>query len=240
MTREDVALTSALVGLVDTLVAGYDVVELTQQLVETAVDLLPVDAAGLLLVDTTGELRVFASTSEELRLLELLQIQSAAGPCLDAFRSGEQVLVRDITRASQWPTFGSRMLSYGFHGVCALPLHLRDERLGALNLFTESASTLAPGDLRIGQALADFATIGILHARMLADSVAVTEQLAAALNSRVVIEQAKGMIAERSGLDMNAAFLALRQYARDGNHRLAAIAAAVVDRSVALDAVLND
>ncbi|WP_282786003.1 MULTISPECIES: GAF and ANTAR domain-containing protein [unclassified Nocardia] len=239
MAQRDRALTTVLVRLVDTLVADYDPLELTQQLVETSVELLAADAAGVMLADADGHLQVFASTSEELRLLELLQIQSAAGPCLQAFHTGTPVHVGDITETTGWPVFGQRMLAEGFRGVCALPLRLREDRIGALNLFTAEPGVLAEEDLRIGQALADFATIGIVHARVLADSLTVNDQLAQALNSRVIIEQAKGMLAERAGLDMDTAFHALRRYARDTNRRLADLAHAVVDRGVELDAVLS-
>ncbi|WP_067565617.1 GAF and ANTAR domain-containing protein [Nocardia acidivorans] len=239
MAGRDRALTTALVRMVDTLVVDYDPVELTQELVDTSVDLLPADAAGLLLADAHGELQVFASTSEETRLLELLQVESAAGPCLEAYRTGEQVLVADLERGTQrWPAFAERAAQEGFHGVCALPLRLRNDRIGALNLFTTRADALGMDDVRIGQALADFATIGIVHARILADSMTVNDQLNAALNSRVVIEQAKGMLAERARLDMDAAFGAMRKYARDTNQRLADVSRALVDREIQLETIL--
>ncbi|WP_280267503.1 GAF and ANTAR domain-containing protein [Nocardia wallacei] len=239
MAGRETALTAALVRLVDTLVADYDPVDLTQELVDTSVDLLHADAAGLLLADGRGELQVLASTSEEMRLLELLQIQAAAGPCLQAFRTGEQVLVEDLDAVGdRWPQFVEYALRQGFRGVCALPMRLRADRIGALNLFTTRPGTLGADDLHIAQALADVATIGILHARILADSLAVNEQLNRALNSRVVIEQAKGMLAERGNLDMDMAFQRLRKYARDTNHRLAELALAVVERTVELDTIV--
>ncbi|MBF6132515.1 GAF and ANTAR domain-containing protein [Nocardia otitidiscaviarum] len=238
MADRDRALTATFVRLVDTLVADYDPIELAQQLVEAGVELLRADAAALLLADAHAELQVFASTSEELRLLELLQIQSAAGPCLQAFHTGEPVLVGDLAEVTAWPVFRRHALARGFRGVCAVPLRLRDDRIGALNLFTIGPAVLTDEDLRVGQALADFATIGILHARILADSLVVNEQLTIALNSRVIIEQAKGMLAERANIDMDTAFHTLRRYARGGNHRLAELAQAVVERGVDLDAVL--
>ncbi|MFB8007733.1 GAF and ANTAR domain-containing protein [Nocardia sp. NPDC056000] len=239
MAARDGAVTAALVRMVDTLVIDYDPVELTQELVDTSIDLLPADAAGLLLADSHGDLQVFASTSEETRLLELLQVESAAGPCLQAYRTGEQVLVEDLERGAQrWPAFAERAAMEGFRSVCALPLRLRNDRIGALNLFTTRAGSLGPDDVRIGQALADFATIGIVHARILADSLTVNDQLSIALNSRVVIEQAKGMLAERADLDMDTAFGSMRKYARDHNLRLADVARGLVDRTVDLETVL--
>ncbi|WP_040803799.1 GAF and ANTAR domain-containing protein [Nocardia concava] len=241
MAQNDGALTTALMRLVDTLVVDYDPVELTQELVDTCVDLLPADAAGLLLADSDGTLQVLASTSEQLRLLELLQIQSEAGPCLQAYRTGEQVLIGDLAAvAADWPLFSESAVANGFHGVCALPLRLRDERIGALNLFTRSTNVLRAEDLRVGQALADFATVGILHARILADTLTVNEQLNTALNSRVIIEQAKGMLAERADLDMDTAFQILRRHARNRNRHLSDLARAVVDRTIALDTLLTD
>ncbi|MRH89265.1 ANTAR domain-containing protein [Nocardia sp. SYP-A9097] len=240
MAGRDGALTAALVRMVDTLVVDYDPVELTQELVDTSVDLLPADAAGLLLADGHGDLQVFASTSEESRLLELLQVESAAGPCLQAYRTGEQVLVEDLEHGTQrWPAFAERAALEGFRGVCALPLRLRNDRIGALNLFTTRAGVLGLDEVRIGQALADFATIGIVHARILADSLVLNDQLNIALNSRVVIEQAKGMLAERAHLDMDTAFGSLRKYARDTNQRLADVSRALVDHGVTLEAILE-
>ncbi|WP_067994935.1 GAF and ANTAR domain-containing protein [Nocardia pseudobrasiliensis] len=241
MTGREGVLTAALVRLVDTLVADYDPVDLTQELVDTSVELLDADAAGLLLVDGRGELQVLASTSEETHLLELLQIQSSSGPCLQALRTGQPVLVGDLdVAAQQWRQFADQARRLGFRGMCALPMRLRTERIGALNLFTRGTDTLGADDLQLAQALADFATIGILHARILADSLAVNEQLNRALNSRLIIEQAKGMLAERGNLDMDNAFQRLRGYARDTNNRLADLAFALVDRTVDLDTVLLD
>ncbi|WP_405132859.1 GAF and ANTAR domain-containing protein [Nocardia sp. NBC_01388] len=240
MTGRDGALTAAMIRMVDTLVVDYDPVELTQELVDTSVELLPIDAAGLLLADRNGELQVFASTSEETRLLELLQVESAAGPCLQAYRTGEQVLIGDLGEGMQrWPAFAERAGLEGFRGVCALPLRLRDDRLGALNLFTTRVGVLGQDDVRIGQTLADFATIGILHARILADSMVVNDQLGIALNTRVVIEQAKGMLAERAHLDMDSSFQLLRKYARDTNQRMADVSRGLVERSDQLEVILN-
>lgn len=240
MAGREGALTAALVRLVDTLVADYDPVELTQELVDATVQLLHADAAGLMLADGNGTLQVFASTSEQTRLLELLQIQSATGPCLQAYKTGEQVLIDDFdTIAPRWPTFVEHARRQGFTTVCALPMRLRSERLGALNLFLTEGHTLDVDELRVAQALADFATIGILHARILADSLTVNEQLTVALNSRVVIEQAKGMLAEYGGLDMDAVFQRMRDYARTHNHLLAEIARAVVQREIAMSDIVD-
>ncbi|WP_216896639.1 GAF and ANTAR domain-containing protein [Nocardia alni] len=241
MAGRETTLTSALVRLVDTLVVEYDPVDLTQDLVETSIELLDADAAGLLLTDGRGELQVLASTSEETRLLELLQVQAAAGPCLQTFRTGEQVRIADLDSvAEQWPAFTDRARQQGYRSMCALPMRLRNDRIGTLNLFSRRVGALDDEQLRIAQALADFATIGILHARVLADSLTVNEELNHALNSRVIIEQAKGMLAERGNLSMDIAFQRLRGFARDNNRRLADLARAVVDRTITVDAIVPD
>jgi hypothetical protein len=223
-------LAHAFVGLADTLVADYDVVELAQQLIDSSMTLLPIAAAGIVLADIQGELRVFASSSEQTRLLELLQLEADVGPCLLAYRTGKAVLVDDLGVDSQrWPAFAERAAEYNYRSVSALPLRLRDERVGALNLFRTEAGALSSTDVAIGQALADVAAIGILHQRILTHSEVVNQQLQAALNTRVIIEQAKGVIAERGSVDMDVAFGLLRSYARSTQQRLADLARAVVE-----------
>jgi len=232
-------LTRAFVRLADTLVADYDVIELCQQLVDDCVELLNATAAGLLLGDHHDSLRVLASTSEQTRLMELFQLQSDAGPCLDAYRTGAQVLVDDLTgQASRWPVFGDRVLKEGFRAVYAVPLRLRDQRIGALNLFCAHTGALSADDIAVGQALADVATIGILHERVVAQSEIINTQLQTALNSRVIIEQAKGVLSGRGGLDMDQAFTLLRAHARNTNTRLAEVARAIVEGTIDTAAIL--
>lgn len=224
------SMAHAFVGLADTLVADYDVIELAQQLVDNSVALLPVAAAGILLGDPHGELHVFAASSEQTWLLELLQVDSDAGPCPQAYRSGQAVFVDDLTAdRHRWPAFARRALEYGFQAVSALPLRLREERVGALNLFRSHTGTLSDTDVAVGQALADVATIGILHQRIVTRSEVVNQQLQGALNTRLIIEQAKGVLAERGAIDMGQAFTLLRTHARKTQRRLADLARAVVD-----------
>jgi len=233
MTMENYQrLAEAFVGLADTLVDDYDAIELSQQLIDNSMSLLPISAAGLLVGDLKGGLQVIASSSEETRLLELLQVEADLGPCLLAYRTGEQVLVGDLRDDPQrWPEFAERALAYNYRSVCALPLRLRDDRVGALNLFRDEVGTLVPVDLAVAQALADVATIGILHHRILTHSDLINQQLQTALNTRVVIEQAKGVVAERGHVDMEEAFALLRSHARRSHQRLAEVAQAVVDHS---------
>jgi hypothetical protein len=229
-------LANAFVGLADTLVADYDVIELAQQLIDSTMALLPIAAAGILLGGPSGGLHVFASSSEQSRLLELLQVEADVGPCLEAYRSGQPVLVENLAAdAARWPAFAERAGEYGFRSLVALPLRLRDERLGALNLFLEGTGPMTSADVAVGQALADVATIGILHQRILTRSELVNQQLQTALNTRLIIEQAKGVLAERGTIDMDRAFNLLRGHARRTNRRLADLARAVVDGAETTD-----
>ncbi|MFB7719746.1 ANTAR domain-containing protein [Nocardia sp. NPDC056100] len=238
-TRERV-LIAALVRMADSMVADYDPIELAQELVEVVVELLPVDAAGVMLADHLDQLQVLASSSEAVRLLELLQVESGAGPCLGAFESGQPILVPELAiDHERWPVFDDRARADGWASVYALPLRLRSDRIGALNMFARARpEPLGEDDIAVAQALADVTTIGILHARVLADSVLVSAQLQAALNSRVVIEQAKGMLAEQGGFGMDGAFAALRAYSRASNTRMLDLARAVIDRTADTAAIL--
>jgi GAF domain-containing protein len=227
-TREQL-LAETFVLLADTLVDDYDVVELLDQLVAACVNLLNVNAAGLLLDDQKGNLAVVASSSEETRLLDVLQLQSNEGPCLDCVRTGAAVTTDDIAAdRARWPLFAPAALAAGFRSVTALPLRLRDQTIGGLNMFRTGADPVHAEERRLAQALADVATIGILQRRSAHRSTMMAEQLQHALNSRVVIEQAKGVLAERNSVDMETAFNALRRYARNHNRKLSELALEVV------------
>jgi GAF domain-containing protein len=221
-------LTEVFVSLADTLVDDYDVVELLEQLAEACVDLLGATATGLLIIDQRGSLQVVASSSQEMHLLELFQIQGDEGPCRDCVFSGVPVSATDLSIENEhWPRFVPLARGAGFTGVHALPLRLRNETIGALNLFYSGRPSLADSDLRVAQALADVATIGILQQRAVHRSAVLAEQLQRALNSRIVIEQAKGVIAEHAKVGMDQAFDALRKHARDHNMKLSDLAAAI-------------
>ena len=228
-------LSETFVELTDTMVADFDVIDFLHVLTDRSVQLLDVSAAGLLLADPRGELRVVAASSEAARLLELFQLQNDQGPCLDCFRAGQPVTAGDLTAAAQrWPRFARAAQQAGFAAVQALPMRLRDQVIGALNLFRAGPGAFPPADIRIAQALADVATISLLHERSMRHSDALNEQLQTALNSRVVIEQAKGKLAERLGLDMDQAFRLLRDQARNRNLRLSDLAQALIDGSATL------
>ena len=223
-------LSETFVELTDTMVVGFDVIDFLHVLTDRSVQLLDVSAAGLLLADPRGELRVVAASSEAARLLELFQLQNDQGPCLDCFRSGRPVQAADLTAAAQrWPRFAPAAGQAGFAAVQALPMRLREQIIGALNLFRAGPGAFAAADIRIGQALADVATISLLHERSMRHSDTLNEQLQTALNSRVVIEQAKGKLAERLGVDMDQAFSLLRDRARTSNRRLSDLAQAFID-----------
>ena len=223
-------LSEAFVELTDTMVAGFDVIDFLHVLTDRSVQLLDVSAAGLLLADPRGELRVVAASSEAARLLELFQLQSDQGPCLDCFRTGRPVAAADLAvAAARWPRFAPAARQAGFAAVQALPMRLREQVIGALNLFRAAPGALDPAGIRVGQALADVATISLLQERSMRHSDTLNEQLQAALNSRVVIEQAKGKLAERLGLDMDQAFSLLRDRARTSNRRLSDLARAFID-----------
>jgi GAF domain-containing protein len=224
------AVAEALVTLADSLVDDFDMIELLHRLTSECVRLLPVDAAGLFLSDQRGALQLVSSSTEQARLLELFQLQTDEGPCLDCFQTSHQVSSIDLAQVgSRWPKFTARALEAGFAAVHALPLRLRDDTIGALNLFSVTASAMGSEELRIGQALADVATISILQERAIRRGDIVNEQLQAALNSRIIIEQAKGVLAERDQTGMNEAFTVLRRYARTHNRRLTEVASEVVN-----------
>lgn len=231
--EREAAVTQAFVSLANSMVDGGDVVDLLSGLTADCAQLLDVASAGLLLADARGVLHVMAASSERTRTLELFQLQRDQGPCLDCYHAGSPVSVPDLEmERARWPEFVAAAGTAGFRSVHALPLRLRDRVLGALGLFGTSAGSLNQSDLVLGQALAHVASVALVTERAVADTLLVNEQLQAALTSRVLIEQAKGLLAQAGDLDMEQAFAALRHYARDRNLRLADVAAAVVSRQL--------
>lgn len=228
-------VSAAFVKIADTLVDDYDVLDLLHTLVEESAGILGTSAAGLLLVDHYGELQVLASTSEESQLVEVLQREAGAGPCVECFQTGTVVTVNDIQDlGDRWPDFKDAALSQGFRSVHAIPLRVRGRTIGALNLFGNTPGAMTAEDASIGQALADVATISILQERAIREAGVVNDQLQRALTTRILIEQAKGVVAQLSNVDMHESFTRIRNHARRNHLTLHDTAAMIVDRSLTL------
>lgn len=235
--REEL-LVSTFVQLANTLVDDFDIIDLLTVLADGCVDLNLAAAAGILLVDDDDKLRVMAASSDRARLLELFQLQNDEGPCLDAFASKEPVTDFDLRKAkSRWPIFAPEAVEAGFLTVYAIPLRLRATVIGALNLFGDQVGERPDADLRIARALADVVSIAIIQNQTFRESELRAVQLRSALDSRVAIEQAKGMLAQRSQIDMDSAFRHLRSFARNNRRHLTAVAVDVVSGAIALDKV---
>lgn len=225
----EIQLADVFVEMADTLVDDFDLIDFLHLLTERCVQLLGISAAGLLLADGRGTLQMVAASTERTRLLELFQLQTDEGPCVDCFRTGRAVSVVDLPSSGRWPRFTAAAAEVGFAAVHALPMRLRSDVIGALNFFGVEAGGLDADTLRVGQALADVATIGLLQQRAIHHHDVLTGQLQTALNSRILIEQAKGVLAERLQLGMAEAFVLLRGESRRRNRRLSDLAQAVVD-----------
>jgi transcriptional regulator with GAF, ATPase, and Fis domain len=224
VTRER-QLVETFVQVADTLVDDFDVIDLLLTLAERCVRLLDVDAAGIMLIDQRGHLHAAAASTENARLVELFELQSDAGPCVDCCRTGTPVVNADLeANHERWPRFAEAARESGFVAAHALPLRLRHTVIGAMNLFSAGSRVLTEDDVRAGQALADVATIGILAQRSRHQAELLAEQLQSALNSRIVIEQAKGVLAERRQISVDQAFTLLREHARSHNLRLSDLA----------------
>ena len=235
MAREEL-IGRTFVELADTLVEDYDVIEFLHLLAERCVQLLGVTEAGVVLFDAHGRLRPLASSSERMQLVELIEVRTDDGPCLDCCRDGRPVREDDLEGATgRWPQFAPAALDAGFRSTYAVPMRLREERIGALNLFADRVNGLTEQDQALGQAMADVATIGILHERVLHERAVVSGQLQTALNSRIAVEQAKGLVAEQADLDTGEAFELLRGHARHHNRRLRDVVAEVINRDLSAD-----
>jgi ANTAR domain/GAF domain len=234
MEHREEWLARTFVELADTLVADFDLIDFMTVLVERCAELLGSAEVGLALAAARGELRVMASSSERMRALELIEFQNDEGPCRDCLLSGDRVLnVRLDEAEDRWPRFAPQAREAGFQMVHALPLRLRTDVIGAMNIFSPEVSELSPEDVNLTQALADAATIGILQERAVKHGTDLAGQLQGALNSRVVIEQAKGIVAERRQVDMDEAFALLRSYARSNREQLSDVARTIIDHSLA-------
>jgi len=222
-------LAAIFVEAADTLVDDFDLIDFLHMLTERATSLVGAAATGLVMADPRGRLEFMAASDENAKLLELFQLQNEEGPCLEAFTSGQPVINVDLAAAAdRWPRFAPRATSAGFQSVHAFPMRVRQQVIGALNVFGGSkGGDFIDADLPIMQALTDIATIGLLQERTIRQSEILTEQLQGALNSRVAIEQAKGAVAQACGVSVDEAFTGIRRYARNHNSKLTAVAHAV-------------
>jgi GAF domain-containing protein len=224
MPREAL-LARTMVELADNLVDDFDIVDLLTTLSDRCVEVLDIAAAGIMLAAPDGRLRAMTASSEAMRVVELFELQSDEGPCLDCFHTGQPVVNQNLTIANgRWPRFAPVAVEAGFLAADAIPMRLRGQVIGALNLFRTEIGSLTADDVAVAQALADIATIAILQNRGTVETQTLNEQLTVALSSRIVIEQAKGMIAERHDLPIDRAFERLRRHARNHNLRLADLA----------------
>src|SRR6476660_9295035 len=232
MERED-RLVETLVALADTLVDHYDIIDFLQTLAERCVDLVDVSAAGIMLADPKRELRHAACSNEQMRLVELFELQVEQGPCFDAYRTQMPVICAAPEEAAErWPEFARNANKNGFAAFSAVPMRLRTDVVGALNLFSADARALSDDDSKVVQAMADISTIGILQERSIRDAHAFSSQLEVALESRVVIEQAKGIVAERNHISVDEAFEQIRNFARAHNRLLSETARQIIDGSL--------
>jgi len=190
---------------------------------------------GIILSAGDGELEVVASTNERSRLVEILQLRSGSGPCVECFTTGRVVAVPDINAVGQrWPRFRAGALEQGFASMRAVPLRLRATTIGSLNLLWDRLGGLGNQDVLTVQALADVATIGILQERAIRERDVARQQLQHALSSRVLIEQAKGVLAFTHDANMDEAFAMLRDHARGNGLPLADVAESIVNRTLIL------
>lgn len=232
--RREADVVETMVRLADTIVRSYDSIELLRDLAESCARVTASDAAGVSLRDG-DRLHFVVATSEESELVELDQVGTQQGPCVDAFRSGEHVAVPTISVAGdRWPDWAASANELGFLAADAFPLRLRHETIGSIDLYARRSRTLTPRDVSVVAAFADMATIGLLHERAISDAQLVRDQLQHALDSRVMIEQAKGVIAERHDIRPDQAFDLIRSHARSHNERLLDTARRVVAGEVEL------
>jgi GAF domain-containing protein len=222
-------LLDVFVDVTDTLVEDFDLVDFLHTLTTNAARVSGAASVGLVLTDHQDRVRYMASSNEEGKMLELFQIQNHDGPCLDAITSGRPVVNADLGEAGdRWPMFAPAARAAGFQSVHAFPMKLRDETIGALNIFGVDRWRFDPEDVRLVQALADVATIAVLQERNRHEAELITDQLQSALTSRIVIEQAKGALARAESITPTEAFEVMLVTARSTGQKLADIARAVI------------
>ena len=230
MGGRDGLVRETFIELADTLASGFDLGDFLHLLVDRCEEVLDVSTGGVLLESPDGTLRLAAATSEQMEELEHAEISHSEGPCFDAYRHGEQVVADDLLTAfGRWPKVAPLAVDMGLRAAHAFPLRLRDDRIGALNLYRDAPGAFPDDDIRLAQALADVAAIGILSERRIHAAEERAAQLQHALDSRVIIEQAKGVLAERAGISADDAFQRLRMHARRRGERISVVCRLVVE-----------
>jgi len=234
-SAREAALVRAFVFLADTLVADYDVVDFLHELCDRCVEVLGVAAAGVLLADPQGQLTLVSASNADMRALEVFELQRAEGPCAEAYRDGHVVTVGDLSGCvERWPNFAPRAMQIGLRSALAVPISLRAQRIGALNLFATEPGRFEEADVLAARGLADVTAIGILQERAAREQEEVAGHLQHALDSRVLLEQAKGAISERLGVGPDEAFDLLRRYARPRGLKLSQVARDAVERRLSV------
>ncbi|WP_320780186.1 ANTAR domain-containing protein [Streptomyces sp. CRN 30] len=229
MSREQ-HIARTFVELADTLVEDFDVIDFLQQMTVRCRELLDITDAAVFLAHPPPHLHSPAPCDPSPALQEVLNTACRQGPALDAHRARRPVTWSDPAEAdARWPEFTARLRQAGYVRATAVPMRLREDNLGSLLLLRAGDRPLNADDLALAQALADAATIGLLQARTIHEQHAVNEQLHAALQNRIVIEQAKGLLAARSNISLNHAFDALRRHARHHQILLSKVARDVID-----------
>jgi GAF domain-containing protein len=236
MASDERSTLDTFVELADSLTNDYDVSEFLTVLVERCAEVFDAACAGVMLESPEGVLRLAAGSSTEMKDLEQAEIDNEDGPCHEAYRTGEPVVADDLDHsdvAERWPSVVDHMRRLGLKAVYAFPLRLRDDRIGALNMYRTAPGKFAADDIRLAQAFADVATIGILQERKVTSAELRAGQLQHALDSRLVIEQAKGLVSAQLGISLADAFDAIRRHARSNNRTIHDVAHSIVDHGAA-------
>lgn len=234
-----VRIAEAFASMASTWTEDFDVFELIARLVESCVDLGVADAAGVLMLDHDRELQMMGSSDESSRLVELYELAVHEGPCSEVLTTNAALFADIGEIRTRWPRCAVAVSAAGYVEVAAFPMRRRDRVIGSLNLFRSATPRMSEEEAGIAQALADVATAGLLLQRALLVSRGLSEQLQAAFDTRLVIEQAKGILAEYSHNDMDEAFRALRSYARASHLKLGAVAEWLVHRQLSPEAVMH-
>lgn len=238
-TTREAQISAAFVTIAETLTTVHDMVDVLHTFVERCAEIVRMDAGGLVLVNDAGELQLMTSTNEAAVVLESMQLAEAAGPCIDCFHTGNAVAIDDISTSTAWPAFRSAAVDQGFHSLLSIPMKVQGRVIGTMNLFRAASEAVSSRDAAVAQALADVATIGIIHERALHKAHVIEEQLHNALNSRIAIEQAKGVIANGLSLSMDDAFVLLRKYSRDCNLTIRAASEMVSRREITVQQIVT-